>query len=189
METTMNINVRLSVLKYATIVNSIADGYFDFEGNYIPHIGVMNAMRIFWNECVTEIVDGEEIIHEVTELTDLDEIIADGEFEKAFHEATEIKMIRLDFANAVRDAIDIVNVKKNSVGRISDYVSQLVDKISNGISNITPEQMDTLKKVSEQISDGTFNADTLLETFGETEMFKKILASRKKITKPKGVKK
>ena len=188
MKTTMNINVKLSVLKYATIVNSIADGYFDFEGNYVPHIGVMNAMRIFWNECVTETRNGEEIIHEVTELTDLDEIIANGEFEKAFNEATEIKMVCLDFANAISNAIDIVNVKKNSIGGISDYVNQLIEKVANGISNITPEHMETLKKVSGQIADGTFNADALLETFGETEMFKRIIASGNKITKHKGVK-
>ena len=52
----MDIKVKenFEIVDFATMVDSIVAEYFDAEGNYTPHIGMLNAMRVFYNECVTE---------------------------------------------------------------------------------------------------------------------------------------
>ena len=178
METKMKIETRLSLTDYIAIVDSIADGYF-VGGEYKPHMGLIHAMGVFYNACVQESKYDIEFNGRIISLAEMEVIFADPEFEAAFHSATEIHMIRLDFANAVRDALDIVNAKKSSVGMITDTVQRGIEKIAGLADTITPEQTELLKKIVGYIQDGTLDVDKLLETYGQSTLFKKLMAKKK----------
>lgn len=49
MENTMVIKKDFSVIDYVSLVNGIADEFFDVNGEYQPHLGRLNVMRLFYN--------------------------------------------------------------------------------------------------------------------------------------------
>ena len=53
-ETKFSVKTELNVIDYVSMVNAIVSEYFDEDGTYTPHIGKMNAMRLFYNNCVTD---------------------------------------------------------------------------------------------------------------------------------------
>jgi len=134
------------MFEFIHLVDDIVDGYFD-AGVYQPHLGELNAMRLFFN-----------YKHPGEEIQDLDifvGILEDEEFIKSFYQ--EIchadPYEALNFANAFRLAMEIVNTKKSSLGN-------LLDLVNNWLSNIgTVLSQENIDKISE-IADGIKNGDT-----------------------------
>ena len=178
METKMKIETKLSLTDYIATVDSIADGYF-VGGEYKPHMGLIHAMGVFYNVCVQESKYDEEFSGRIISMAEMEVILSDSEFEAAFHAGIEIQQIRLDFANAMRDALDIVNTQKSSVGMITDTVQRGIERLSSLAGTITPEQTELLKKIVGYIQDGTLDVDKLLETYGQSALFKKLMAEKK----------
>ena len=184
MEITMKIDTKFGVVKYVEAVNAIVEGYFDANGKYQPHMGLLNAMCVFYNMCVKESKYDDEIPHNMFDSFDLEALVSDQEFEEAFQNSMEIKAIRLDFANAFRDAIDIVNEKKGSTARIIEVIRIELEKLIQSAGNVmTEENMAIMEKIAKHIKDGNLDVDKFIETYGQSEMFKRLLSSREKNNK------
>ena len=118
----MRYNEKLSFWDYSAVVEAIADGFFDKESNYIPHIGKINAMRIFYNYCVED--DINEIAHDVKDITKMLEIIENEAFIEAFNKALICRGNDFNFANAFKDSLRIVDTKRQSWGRVISVVAE-----------------------------------------------------------------
>lgn len=145
----------LNLVNYTAIVEAIADGYFDFDGTYQPHIGLMNAMRLFYNNCVVVSAFDEKHPHNISNILDMQEIVDDEEFISEFNNALCGSKYTFDFANAFAAALSIVEVKRSSIGSLINYAKNVLIELSNTLSSVmTQENMDALKAVAGAIGSG-----------------------------------
>lgn len=175
----ISVKTDLSVIDYVAMVNAIVSEYFDEDGTYTPHIGRINAMRLFYNDCVVE--SKFDIEHNITKALEMEVLIEDDEFITAFNEALKGDGVsRLDFAGAYADAIDIVNTRKGSLGNVADILRnaliQIVDKISPVFSE---DNFEKLSQMVNEISKGNFNSDKFVEAYIKSQRIKDI--SEKKV--------
>lgn len=166
MENTMVIKKNLSVIDYVTLVNGIANDFFDAEtGEYTPHIGRLNAMRLFYNECVTE--SKFDLPHDFEDALQMDVLVEDDEFIKEFNAAVVGDgLVRLDFANAYADAMEAVNAKKNSFGNAVNIIKKIIEKFSESISSVvTDESLEKLAKIAEGVNANNLNLDSFVKAY------------------------
>lgn len=122
----MNIeaNNKLEVLNYLILVEEIAKGFFNEETMaYQPHIGKLNAMRLYYNNCVVEGECTEKYGTEINDVDTLSEIIENTNFVKVFNNALIDSLEdecshEFSFETAYWDAFNIVEYKKSSIGTI-----------------------------------------------------------------------
>lgn len=166
MENTMIIKKNLSVIDYVTLVNGIANDFFDSEtGEYTPHIGRLNAMRLFYNECVTE--SKFDLPHDFEDALQMDVLVEDEEFIREFNVAVVGDgVIRLDFANAYADAMEAVSAKKNSFGNAVNIIRKAIEKVSESISSvITDESLEKLTKIADSVNTNNLNLDSFVKAY------------------------
>ena len=158
----MRYNEKLSFWDYSAVVEAIADGFFDKESNYIPHIGKINAMRIFYNYCVED--DINEIAHDVKDITKMLEIIETEAFIEAFNKALICRGNDFNFANAFIDSLRIVDTKRQSWGRVISVVAESAKKIIDSIKEALPEgTMDKLAEFSKAIESGNIDTNAIIQ--------------------------
>lgn len=169
----MRYNKKLNFWDYAAAVNAIADGFFDAEYNYIPHVGKINAMRIFYNFCVEDDIGG--VPHNIEEIDDILKIVENDEFIADFNRALVCHGNDFDFGNAFKDALRIVETKKQSLGRAITIISESIEKIITAFKDAVPEgAMDKLAEISKAVESGKIDTNSLLQVLaqadkGETE--------------------
>lgn len=182
MSTTMMIETNLGVFDYLRIVNELASEFYNEDGEYQPHIGLINVMCVFYNNCVKSSKFDEKFGHEIVDPTEISEVFEDEEFIQAFNASITITMVRFDFANAFRDAMDIVATKKSSVNQVYSKLKKMVsDATAMMASMATKENLDRIDAITDKIKDGTFDVDSFIESYGSSEMFKSTLESVKKV--------
>lgn len=162
----MVIKKNLSVIDYVTLVNGIANDFFDSEtGEYTPHIGRLNAMRLFYNECVTE--SKFDLPHDFEDALQMDVLVEDDEFIKEFNAAVVGDgVIRLDFANAYADAMEVVNAKKNSFGNAVTIIRKAIEKVSESISSVvTDESLEKLTKIADSVNTNNLSLDSFVKAY------------------------
>ena len=160
----MRYNEKLSFWDYSAVVEAIADGFFDKESNYIPHIGKINAMRIFYNYCVED--DINEIAHDVKDITKMLEIIENEAFIEAFNKALICRGNDFNFANAFKDSLRIVDTKRQSWGRVISVVAEYAKEIITSIKEALPEDtMDKLSEFSKAIESGNIDTNAIIQAF------------------------
>lgn len=166
MENTMVIKKNLSVIDYVTLVNGIVNDFFDAEtGEYTPHIGRLNAMRLFYNECVTD--SKFDLPHDFEDALQMDVLVEDDEFIKEFNAAVVGDgVIRLDFANAYADAMEAVNAKKNSFGNAVNIIRKAIEKVSESISSVvTDESLEKLTKIADSVNTNNLSLDSFVKAY------------------------
>ena len=172
----MDIKVKenFEIVDFATMVDSIVAEYFDAEGNYTPHIGMLNAMRVFYNECVTE--SKFDIEHNIVEALEMETLVADDDFIEAFNKAIYFDgTVKLNFANAYKNALDIVNTRKTSIGNAIDMFKSGLTKFVDKISPVLTEgNLAQLTKIAEDISKGKLNPDSIVEAYGNSKRIEEI---------------
>ncbi len=158
----MKCNTKLGLVKYCAIVEAIADGYFDFDGTYQPHIGMMNAMRVFYNECVTESAFDEKYPHNITNIMDMQDIVDDEEFIKIFNGCVSLDETTFDFGNAYCDAMDIVSNRKGSLVNMFEQIKNMIAGFSAELEHVlTPDNLKVIKDVAVALGNGSALDDTL----------------------------
>ena len=153
--------------KFAEVEQDFVKEFFDDEGEYVPHIGRLNAMRLFYNECVIE--SNFELSHDFEDALQMGVLVEDEEFIEQFNAALKGDgTIRLDFANAYAEAMEIVNVRKGSFG---NAVNVIKNAISNVVDMINPvlgkENIEKFNKLADTFSKGNLSADSIVEAFGD----------------------
>lgn len=175
----MNDNVKvhtdLGIVEYCAIVKSIADGYFDDEFEFVPHFGKLNAMRLFYNICVEDDILGKP--HDISDALEMEDLVKDYEFIKAFRQATEKDDgLSLSFANAYYDAIKIVNTKKGSLNRAVDVIKSVLNNVVDSMGSMfNEENMAKIQKMSEDIASGKLSNESIVEAFGNSDVLNKIV--------------
>jgi len=173
-----------TVAEYYSLVNEIVDSYFDEAGNYAPHIGDMCTMLAFYNGCIMNknLISDMEVI---TDIFDADVIFANEEFLEAFNEAITFDGdIKYDFANAFKNAMEIIHSRINSptyaISQATRQIGELVSNLDNMISSVNnvmnEETVDKLLEFAKNVSDGKYDAKAVTDAFTESEAFKAIMA-------------
>ena len=181
-ETTIEIEYRdrFNVTEYYVLVNDIADGFFGEEGDFIPHIGDMVAMLIFYNECILnkEVFDTEEYIDDPF---DADALFENEAFIECFNEAIAFDgEIKYDFANAFKNAMEIVNYRNSSMSYVmNEFMNGFSKMVQTVTETVTDENMEKLTEFAKAVSDKDFSAQAVGDAFAKTEAFKKILGTEK----------
>ena len=124
----MRIDTNLNISEYIDVVSEIVDGHFDDAGNYVPHIGKIAAMEAFFNHCVKE---HEFKFPEASDKSKypIEVVFTNEEFISAFNDAVDdAYRSTINFGNAYRDALKIVDDKKSSIGRAVTMISAFVEQ-------------------------------------------------------------
>lgn len=176
----MVVNTELEMFEYLQTVNDIALEYFNIDGKYQPHIGILNAMRIFFNLCVKESKYDEKYGHDIFDATDMEEIVADKDFIVAFNCALIPKDVDFTFGNAYRQALDIVEYKKtsleNTVNVIYKAVMNFVESFNSTVSGDT---LNTIVDIANKMSNNQINSKTIVEAYAESQRFHDVITDEK----------
>lgn len=152
-------NIEFDIINYTNIVDNIANEFFDESGEYTPHIGKLYAMSVFYNECVDDANKTK-----IDDILQVQPLLNNKKFITAFDRSTrKTSKIRLDFANAYNDALDIVNYRRtsfnNAVNIVKNAINDVVDKIKSSISN---DDLSKMSDLVENISNANLNIDYIL---------------------------
>lgn len=177
MNNTIEIKNDLSVVDYVTVVEAIASGFFDEDGGYTPHIGRLNAMRIFYNVCVTSTI--ADLPHDISEALQMEDLVKDAAFVEAYSNAIEYTSDQgLAFTNAYSDALDIVCFRKLSINQAVDAIKKMLTKLMDSITGLLSEDnLEKIEKLANELSSGNFNSQSILDAFGNSEAFNKTIGN------------
>lgn len=168
MNSILEVNTKLALFDYLAMVKEIAREFInDEDGAYQPHIGKLNAMRLFYNHCVIKSKFDEKYGHDVSDADTMEDIVTDDEFIEEFNNAIRCDGdTRYDFANAYKDAIEIVNVKKTSLGNAINIVGSMINKIFESVSPLlTEENIKVVSQISKDMSDGKVSAEAIVNAY------------------------
>ena len=149
------IDTNLDMVTFISVVNGIAAEYFDADGTYTPHIGMLNAMRVFYNECVKESPYSDTVPFPVQDAIEMKEIVKDEEFIDEFNKATWVGFPqKIGFSTAYYQAINIVEYKKTSLSSVIDLVKnaaiQIADKVNE---SLTDDRLDKMQSLVQMLGD------------------------------------
>lgn len=167
-ERVMVINTNLSVVDFVVMVDDIAIEYFDISGEYTPHIGLLNVMRLFYNKCVKESKYDEDVPHEVADIMLMKDIVADKDFIRCFNEAIEERGYALNFATAYSEAMKIVDQKKSSIFNVIDIIkNSLMQLVGNMNETLASDKIDKVLSMFGKQSDENLDLNTVMKIFNQ----------------------
>lgn len=169
MDTIFKVETKLSLIKYVAMVNEIVLEFFNEDLVYQPHIGMLNAMRLFYNQCVIESKYDDKIGHDVFDATDMVEIVADEQFITHFNKALNVgSTVDLDFGNAYKDAMRIVEFRKSSFGNAIETVSGMISKLIKQASSVLSEDnVEKISKIAQSMDRGEVTADAIVKAYAD----------------------
>ena len=175
MRSKIKVNTKLDIIEYITIVDSIVAEYFNEYGDYTPHYGRLNSMRVFYNTCVLS--DIANVPHDVTDALQMKDLVADADFVAAFDEAIEnYTGSAFNFTNAYNDAMSIVEAKKTSADKVVGVIKAIVTDLVNAIAEtISGDNLEKFNEIAKEISKGKMSEQAIVNAFGNSEIFNKIL--------------
>lgn len=141
----LTIKTELGIASFLNMVNELVDGYFQKSSDgevqferYTPHIGLLNAMRLFYNNCVEG--DTYDVPHQVKDPLLMESFINDDDFVRLFNEAVEGDgYSRLDFSNAFKNAKQIVDYRNTSAIYAIDEAKNTAIGFLNNLNTILTE--------------------------------------------------
>lgn len=164
----MLVDTKLSIVDFVSIVNGIALEYFDIDGSYTPHIGLLNAMRLFYNECVKDSKFEGDIPHDIQDAIEMEAIVADEQFISCFNTSLKADGYALDFATAYNEAMKIVEQKKTSVyGAVELIKNVLMQVFDNMNSAITPENIQKVTDLFDKMNSGNVDVATITKLLNQ----------------------
>lgn len=170
MSSNFEVNVKLSLFDYLGMVNAIVSEFInEDDGSYQPHIGNLNAMRLFYNYCVKKSDYDKKYEHNITDAESMAEIVADDGFIVEFNKALDFDgKISYNFANAYRTAMDIVDTEKSAINRLAKTVSAAIGEILESTSSLlTEENLSVLSQIGKDISNGKISAEAIVDAYAK----------------------
>lgn len=176
MEKNFVVKPTLDVVSYVTLVNNLAAQHFYSDGEYVPHVGLLNAMRLFYNHCVVESKFEGQIDHNSDSLDDITALATDDDFIEAFNAALKTTNRKLDFANAYSDAQAIINTRKSSIYHVAEILNNALNNIVDRIApSLTQENIDNMAKIANEIAAGKPSAEALVEAYSKSQRMNQML--------------
>lgn len=169
----MKINKELELMQYMMVVEEISNNFFDNEANeYLPYIGELNAMRVFFNNCV--VIENEEYVYPMETHDDMVEIVKDGYFLEAYNAAIKDNGFRkLDFANAYKDAKDIVEYRKGSIQSLTRSIESIFMNFMNEFKgSFTDDKLAQIGNIVEQIGNGKITEQAIVDAYGNSDHYR-----------------
>ena len=150
----MKFDTKLSVNDYLQVVEEIANGFFNEQGEYAPHLGRIVSVAVFCDYCMKESVFGD------VENPDMDVIFDNNEIMEAYKKALRICDEQLCFANAYDDALELVEYRKS-------YLTQAVGLFSGIIRQaLSPDNLSKLYEISDRFKEVVeSNKDNVVDLF------------------------
>lgn len=171
MSETFKINTNFNIADYIQVVENLIDGYFGLNGEYEPHMGKIESMRIFYNYCVKETsLDLPETI--VDDIEAMDKLVSNKDFIDVYNDSINTSIIEcLDFGNAVHDAYESIQVRIRSTNdAFSNLINSITKLTDNMADTMKPETAKALIKISEEISNGKLSVDNIVDAFADREI-------------------
>ena len=159
---------KIELAEFLAITEIIADGYFNEAGEYVPHYGILNAYRVFYNVCVTKSPYDETYGHDIVNIEELDEIVSDDEFVTEFETCVNSGKQGLTFSAAFNNAMQMVDARKSSIGSavtmIVDAIQGIADRAKSVMSD---ENMQHIASIAKDIGNGKITADDIVNAYGK----------------------
>lgn len=175
----MRINTTFDAVTYTAVVHELAENYFSVSGEYEPHIGLMKSMCTFYNYCVTE-SELDDSISSADSIAAVNMLSSNGDFLCAFNNATIIDSFRLDFANAYRDAKDIIETRKSGIGHITDILKNAIAGLTEKFAPVlSQENFDVLKRIADGMVDGQNLSQAIVQDYMKSGRFAEIMSMKK----------
>ena len=111
----MTIKRNVNIDTYIEAVEDIARGFFNEDGDYVPHLGRINSIAAFLDYFVDD--------PEFHENTDVNEILSNEELIQAYNKEI-VHFGGLNFAAAYADALTIVEHRKNSFYNLANFIKK-----------------------------------------------------------------
>lgn len=170
--TEIKVKPQLNIYEYVQIVEDLVREFYDENGNYVPHYGELNALRLFYNYCVEDDIDG--IPHTISEATQLESLILNKDFMAAYrNNIYQVWYAPLTFSDALSKARSIIEVKNNSFTAVANVIKQIVADIEDKLGIASNEHMEDIiaavNKLAEAFQDGGIDADKLISAIGKSE--------------------
>ena len=167
----MKVETNLSLVDFVAVTEALADGYFEDDGTYAPHMGLINAMRVFYNVCVIESKFDDTIPHDFVDVMLVDNLAKDDEFYAAFKDACLLGAYdeRLTFATAYEKANDIVDQRCKSVlYSIGPAVEVIAESLSGALSGTNIKEFND---VLDKMSKSGIDAKAIWDAYTESSAF------------------
>lgn len=159
------VHTDLTITEYVLMTRAIVSEYFNENGEYTPEIGELNAMRLFYNNCVETDIAG--ISHDIEEADVLKDIIVDDDFIHSYNDAiSNSEDIKCDFGNAYKKAMLIVENEKSTTNSIVNKITAAIQNVISEINGVmTPENIDKISEISKSILSGDFSPESVVNAF------------------------
>jgi len=167
---------KFTPLEWSVLVASIAEGYFD-DGEYTPHFGILNVMRLFFNECVEKVGNKKAVKSE--SLDDIERFVNDpdfiAEFNKVIFYDDDKFIIDMTFEYAYQTAMGIVAQRTTSWGELTNILIDVIKKVAAYAKDLASEEnIQLLQELSKKLSDGGITADAIVEAYGKSGLMDRL---------------
>ena len=158
----------VGIVEYTAAIQEIVKKFFDEDSNYTPHFGRINAVGVFFNYFVD--ADSLDAFFPDKDEIDFDFLLNNGYCMNLYNDAlNDNGGFRLDFANAYKDAMEIVKTRISTIaGAIEQFregIMTIIDKISPFFSEDT---INKLSKISDDVASGNLSAESIVNAFGKS---------------------
>lgn len=182
MEKKMIVNTKLSAISYIQVVNDLVAQFFYSDGEYVPHVGMLGAMKIFYENCVSGDMFSDEINENMDGLSITNVLANNDDFIEEYNAALKTNKYCLDFANAYNDAMKIVETKKSSVYHMADILGKILrDVVSELESMFTSDKITELREILAKAPVDKLSAQKFLaEALEDPNYVKKVIEFNRK---------
>ena len=183
------VDTELGMIHYLVLVKDLAESYFDETGEYQPQFGILNAMRQFYNLCITKECEFKKQYGDIiTDANDMVELTSEYEFIQEFNEAISVdnsvnnalgRNIDFDFANAFTTALDIVETRKTTFTYVIDGIKKMALGIIGALEGtLTEENLNKLNEIASKVDNAGDFAGALVDAYGKSQRFNDVINAK-----------
>lgn len=171
----MNITKAFDLTEYFQIVDEIVNGFFDVDtGEYQPQCGRVVGLSVFYNHCV--LPKGNPVFKQIESADDIADVLKNEEIVKMYEFATQLESDEfLSFEHAYKDAMQIVEYKKNDAHMLShaiiDGVKALLDSFKESMNT---DEFKEIMQIIRNASADEFTPEALVKAYENSDRFQVI---------------
>jgi len=161
---------KIDINDFIGTVQSIADGYFNEQGTYEPHWGMLNSMQIYHD--VFYVDKEEDKINGQLEI--MQQKINDKKFIDSFNKEVKARVsYDLTFSCAYHQAMEVVEYKKSSFYSVIDYAQKVLSALYEQYEKLPQDKtfLDNITNAVASIKNGELGK-AIVQEYTSTSEFK-----------------